>query len=553
LALLRLLSLGTAPLFDTTENRYANIAQQMILRQDWITPYIPAFHQPFLGKPPLSYWLTALSFMVFGCNEFSARFPNFIEGLLTLWFTFLVARKLFDRRTALLAPLILFSNLLFFVECGTVSMDMGVCLMTTASMWAYLCILKAARERRVWQRALYEILLGLWFGFGMLNKGPVSLVLFLGSIFLFGLFKRNLGLLFTPRWLIVLPVAAIVSLPWYLAMQQANPDFFNYFFVHEHFLRYLKSDYGDRYGAGHHQPYGMAWPFLLLSFLPWGVFLLPVGAWLKTLWHERGWRVPDSILLLSAWVIFTPIFFTFARSMLMPYLLTSFPPLAILCARLLSLEIHRLRNQTVPLRFSLLEPASCISWMAILTLLSGFGLALVYLKTFRLQMFGFIGYSLALLLSGIALWRTSARPVASRMGAGILLITLVFGLATSAWFAFLWQDRADTKSMKTVVALLKDKLPDYNQRETAFWAKTAPFSWYFYTQADTVNAVIAHQAKAPIIFPEPKEYETLPRGRRLLVVVTRGGLEGFRRKYPADAHTPLVSWGDYFIFDLPPL
>ena len=543
----RLLTLGMAPLFDTTENRYANIAQQMILRHDWLTPYIPAFHEPFLGKPPLSFWLDALSFKAFSCNEFAARFPNFVQGLLFLWFTFLVGRKLFDRRTAVLAPLILCSNVLFFLESGTVGMDMGVGLMTVASMWAYLCIHKAAEERNTWRQAFYEVLLGLWFGFGMLNKGPVSLVLFLGSIGLFAIAKRKPFLLFLPRWWIVLPVMAVVSFPWYFAMQQANPDFFNYFLVHEHFLRYLKSSYGDRYGAGHNQPYGMAWPMLVLSFLPWCVFLLPVGVWLKRTWKEKEIGLSDTYLLLLSWLVFTPLFFTFARSMLPSYLLTSFPPMALLCGRMLSLQLHALKAGKHTSGWQAAMPF----FAAVLTALSGFIMLAIYFDVFLSRRPVLLLYGLVLILACIGLGWAYKRPATLRTQVGLWLIALCFGLSIGAWFGFLWEGRGGAKSMKSAIVLLSERLPEYHRREVASWGKTAPFSWYFYSQVDAVNAMSSSQA--PVFLPEPMEYETLPRGRRLLLIVTKSSLASFRLKYPRFARNPLVSSGNYLIFDLPAL
>ena len=261
---LRLTSLGTSPLFDTTEARYASIAQKIILDNDWITLRLPEHNLAFLGKPPLSFWLIAFSYKFLGVNEFAARFPNFLAALLSLIFSFLIARKFYDLRTAFLTPLILTSGIFFFIQSGTVSLDMLVCTILTASIWAYINILQAKKSK-----IIYEILLGLFFGLGMLNKGPLALVLFLGIVFLVWLWEKKKELILKPNWLLILLIATLVSLPWYLAVQKANPDFFEYFFLNEHLYRYIKADYGDRYGSGHHQPHGMAWLFTL--GYPWAL------------------------------------------------------------------------------------------------------------------------------------------------------------------------------------------------------------------------------------------------------------------------------------------
>src|SRR5689334_9298035 len=84
LVLVRLLTLGYYPLFDTTEARYAEIARKMVELNDWVTPWFD-YGVPFWGKPPLSFWLSALSIKLFGVNEFAPRLPHFLSGLLVAW------------------------------------------------------------------------------------------------------------------------------------------------------------------------------------------------------------------------------------------------------------------------------------------------------------------------------------------------------------------------------------------------------------------------------------------------------------------------------------
>ena len=84
LALVRLLTLGSYPLMDTTEARYAEISRVMVERNDWITPWNDAT-TPFWGKPPLAFWVTALSLRLFGINEFAARLPHWFMGLAIAW------------------------------------------------------------------------------------------------------------------------------------------------------------------------------------------------------------------------------------------------------------------------------------------------------------------------------------------------------------------------------------------------------------------------------------------------------------------------------------
>src|SRR5665647_2501274 len=80
----RIATLGLYPLLDTTEARYAEIARKMVELNDWITPWFD-YGVPFWGKPPLSFWMTAVSFTLFGINEFAARLPHFLGALLVAW------------------------------------------------------------------------------------------------------------------------------------------------------------------------------------------------------------------------------------------------------------------------------------------------------------------------------------------------------------------------------------------------------------------------------------------------------------------------------------
>ena len=88
--LLRLVSLGFNPMFDTTEARYAEIGRLMYETGNWITPLFD-YSLPFWGKPPLSFWATAASFHIFGVNDFAAHFPHFLFmlGIVALMYFFI--------------------------------------------------------------------------------------------------------------------------------------------------------------------------------------------------------------------------------------------------------------------------------------------------------------------------------------------------------------------------------------------------------------------------------------------------------------------------------
>jgi len=122
-ALVRLAMLGTYPLMDTTEARYGDIGRVMAESGDWITPWFrPGI--PFWGKPPLSFWCTALSFKLFGVNEFTARLPHWILGVLGGWLVWdLAARR--SIREAVIAVSLLTGCLIYYFSSGAVMTDMA--------------------------------------------------------------------------------------------------------------------------------------------------------------------------------------------------------------------------------------------------------------------------------------------------------------------------------------------------------------------------------------------------------------------------------------------
>jgi 4-amino-4-deoxy-L-arabinose transferase-like glycosyltransferase len=119
-SLRRFSTLGVFAVTDPSEGRYATIAQQMSLTNDWITlhTFKDGNKMPFLGKPPLHFWLTALSFKVFGYNEIASRIPSFLACLGTALLVFLYANIFFNFEIALGSVIIFLSSLLIFGSAG---------------------------------------------------------------------------------------------------------------------------------------------------------------------------------------------------------------------------------------------------------------------------------------------------------------------------------------------------------------------------------------------------------------------------------------------------
>ncbi len=333
-ALIRIATLDLYPLTDTTEARYADIGRIMVVTNNWVTPQID-IGKPFMAKPPLSTWLTAISLKLFGINTFAARLPSFLLGLLTLSLLYILAIRLYSRSVARLSVLILASSLLFFVLAGAVMTDPSLGLATTMTTVGVLLAL-AEPEQRIARRWGYLAFAGI--GLGLLAKGPITLVLTGSTVFLWCLFGNHWRLVFERLpWVGGIILLMLIAVPWYVLAELRTPGFLQYFFVGEHFLRFIEPHWsGDLYGAPRTAARGTIWLFWFGATLPWSV-LLPVILILR--WAGR-W--PASVLfsteaqlwrgLLVWWALTPMLFFTFASSVLLAYVYPALPPLALLIA-----------------------------------------------------------------------------------------------------------------------------------------------------------------------------------------------------------------------------
>lgn len=340
LALLRFSTLGAYPLLDTTEGRYAEIAREMIATGDWIVPRLEP-DQPFWGKPPLSFWLTAISFKVFGLNEFAARFPSFALAAFAAWMTFLAAARLFGTTTGYLSVLILASMALFQVLAGGVLTDPSLAACLAATMAALALTLKASPEDRSartgWGLAFFASL-----GLALLAKGPVGLVIAGAALGTWALWQGKIReILQALPWFWGLLLAGAIAVPWHFAAEAQSPGFLHYYIVGEHFMRFIFPEWeGDLYGSPHDQVRGMIWAFWLGAALPWSPMLLGALLWLRAQGPQEKLattlkRIDPWTAYFVCWALAPCIFFTLSRNIMLTYVLPGLPGLAIVMARTL--------------------------------------------------------------------------------------------------------------------------------------------------------------------------------------------------------------------------
>jgi len=307
--------LGKFPLMEPDEGRYSEIPREMLERGDFITPMLN--YVKYFEKPPLHYWLNALSMSIFGETEFATRFPGALCGLLTVLFTYHAGRKLFSRREGLMAALILGSSTGFLVQGRMNLTDMTLTFCMTVSIGCFL--LASRSDERT--KGRYYCMFYLFSALAVLAKGLIGLVLPAGVIFLYMLFCRRWSLLKEMRLLPGILLFLAVAAPWFVLVSQRNPEFVQFFFVHEHFQRFLSKVHG-RY-----QPIWFFIPILLLTMLPWSFF---VPHAIMRAWRDRKEKGGDVLVYLILWAGFIFLFFSKSNSKLIPYILPVFAPFALL-------------------------------------------------------------------------------------------------------------------------------------------------------------------------------------------------------------------------------
>ncbi len=330
----RLVTLGSFPILDPSEGRYATISQNMVLTGDWITPltFDEGTQVPFLGKPPLSFWLTALSFKAFGFTEFAARLPSFIALLFLAAGLFHFCTTLFSRDVAFFSTIISMSSLVTFFFAGACMLDPWLATAIGGAVMALALSLRAPTPK---ESAAWGYLFFFSLALGLLCKGPVALVLTIVSIVPWLLIDHQYRKLSRLPWIRGLALTTALSAPWYFLAEMYNPGFLRYFLINENLLRFLVKEYGDRYGSGHQHVRGMIWLMLLGAFAPWTVLFSWMVWRSRPLASVRATLFTPSAVLVASWGLAPCLFFTVGRQVSIYYVLPGIPGLSIILALLL--------------------------------------------------------------------------------------------------------------------------------------------------------------------------------------------------------------------------
>jgi 4-amino-4-deoxy-L-arabinose transferase-like glycosyltransferase len=317
--------LGAFGLVGADEPRYAKVAREMLDRSDWVTPTLQG--QPWLEKPVLYYWQAMLSFRAFGITAQAARIPAAFDAALLVAAIYFFLRR-FRPGSELEGTLIVAScaGVIGFAHAAATDMPLAACFGIALLGW-YAWY---ESERKVYLATFY-----IFLALGTLAKGPVAPALAAVIVFLFAAVKREWSAILRTLWVPGVALYFAVTLPWYIAAQLRNPEFFRVFILEHNLARFSEDVYH------HRQPFWFYLPVFLLAMTPWTIGLIfALAERVRLIWAEGKQAFSSSEdswgLFLFIWMLVPVMFFSASQSKLPGYILPAVPAGALLVVEYLA-------------------------------------------------------------------------------------------------------------------------------------------------------------------------------------------------------------------------
>jgi 4-amino-4-deoxy-L-arabinose transferase-like glycosyltransferase len=334
--------MGQFGLIGADEPRYAQVAREMFERRGhidgWITPVLGG--HAWLEKPPLYYWQAMLAYSVLGVSDVAARVPAAIDATLLVIAVYLFFRR-FRRGVEVDAALITASCAGVIGYAHAASMDMALAATFAIAMLAWWA----------WRESEKKIYLALFYAsmaLGTLAKGPVAPFLAAVVIVLFALATREFRVILKMLWLPGILLFCAIALPWYVAVQMRNPQFFREFILQHNLARFSSDLYH------HRQPFWYYLPVTALALVPWTVFVIAaIVESARVWWAERksASGEPDLELQFNVftccWLVVPVVFFSISQSKLPGYILPALPAGAVLLAEYLRRHLAQEQEEAV--------------------------------------------------------------------------------------------------------------------------------------------------------------------------------------------------------------
>jgi len=332
-ALLWFGTLNYRHLIPSDEGRYAEMAREMLVTGDWVTPRYNGYK--YFEKPPLQVWATAATFQVFGIGDWQARLWTALTGFLTILVIGFTGARIYNARAGWIAALVLASSPMWVISGHFNSLDMGL----SAFLVTALCSLLLAQtshnktSSRNWMWACW-----VFMALATLSKGLIGAAIPAMVFIAYSISAWDWKIWTRLRLFSGIVIYLIITAPWFALVAQRNPEFLEFFFIHEHLQRFTQ-DAHSRTG-----PIYYFVPLLLIGALPW---VLQIPGSIAQAWQERR-REFSSGWLLVCWFAIILTFFSVSRSKLPGYIIPIFPALALLIGNRLDRLLGHTNSMALP-------------------------------------------------------------------------------------------------------------------------------------------------------------------------------------------------------------
>ncbi|WP_179594272.1 glycosyltransferase family 39 protein [Cupriavidus plantarum] len=380
-------TLAMRHLIGPDEGRYAEISREMLATGDWVTIRYNALK--YFEKPPFHMWVTAVAYTLFGVGDWQARLCVALSGLLGIGMTMLATWRWFGARAGWFAAIVLLGAPMWSTAAHFNTLDMtlaGAMACTLATMLLAQHPDASAAARRRWMLFCWATM-----GVAVLTKGLVGIALPGLVLVCYAIVARDGTLLRRLHWGAGLAILLAVTVPWFWLIARRNPEFLQFFFIHEHWERYT-SNVHSRSG-----PLLYFVPLIVGGMLPWaGLF--------ARMWKAMRDSVPQPaafrpLLLVGVWAIAIFVFFSLSRSKLPGYIVPVVPALAILAAVALDrMDLRAWRRQLVGAG---IVAAVCLMASPIVGSLNANNIPNLFYRTYAI----WVAITFALMLAGVVLAR----------------------------------------------------------------------------------------------------------------------------------------------------
>lgn len=320
--------LGQVHLFDWDEINFAESAREMMATGDYLRVRIN--YEPFWEKPPLFIWLQVLSMQWLGVNEYAARLPNALTGILTLMILFYVGKRVVNRRMAGWWVLLYAATWLphFYFKSGIID--------PLFNLFIFLAFFQVFLLKDSKRPSLHSGLAGLFLGLAVLTKGPVALLIALISFFVYLVVNKGIWGYQWKHFLFLGLCAALTTSLWF-GLEVINNGwwFIKEFLVYQ--VRLLRTE-----DAGHGGPFFYHFLVLLLGCFPASAFLFQFS--------RSPYSRQDATFEFSRWMVIllgvVLVLFSIVKTKIVHYSSLAYFPLSFLAA----VQIYRITRRRAPVR-----------------------------------------------------------------------------------------------------------------------------------------------------------------------------------------------------------